>query len=103
MSATRDGIGPVAAAVVTDPQAAFEDCGRVDHVILLTRVPCNLCRGGDVVLSSFHVWRDGAHALFFTDEGPVIETSRGARGDRPWSRLSPRKRQYLRTSPTKRP
>lgn len=90
-------------SLVTDPGAAFEDCGRVDHVILLTRVPRNLCRGGDVVLSTFHVWRDGAHALRFTDDGPVIETSRAARGDRPWSRLSPQKRQYLRTSPTRRP
>jgi competence protein ComEC len=90
-------------SLVTDPQAAFEDCSRVDHVILLTRVPRNLCRGGDVVLSTFHIWRDGAYAVRFTEDGPIVETSRVARGDRPWSRLSPQKRQYLRTRPTKRP
>jgi competence protein ComEC len=90
-------------SLVTDPQAAFEDCGRVDHVILLTRIPRTLCRSGDVAFSTFHIWRDGAHAVRFTDDGPVVETSRATRGDRPWSRLSAQKRQYLRTSPTKRP
>lgn len=90
-------------ALATDPQAAFEDCGRVDHVILLTRVPRRLCRGGNVVVSTFHIWRDGAHAIRFTDDGPVVETARETRGDRPWSRLSDRKRQYLRTRPTSRP
>lgn len=92
-----------AIALVTDPGAAFEDCGRVDHVILLTRAPRRLCRGGNVVVSTFHIWRDGAHAIRFSDSGPVVETSREARGDRPWSRLSDRKRQYLRTRPTSRP
>lgn len=90
-------------SLVSRPEAVFEDCGRVDYVILLKRVPRNLCSGGDVVLSTFHVWRDGAHAVRFTDGGPAVETSRVARGDRPWSRLLPQKRQYLRTSPTKRP
>jgi competence protein ComEC len=88
---------------VLDPAAAFEDCGQVDHVILLTRVPRGLCRDGAVILSTFHIWRDGAHAIRFTENGPVIETSRAARGDRPWSRIPDRKRQYLRTSPTSRP
>lgn len=90
-------------ALVFDPAAAFEDCGRADHVLLLTRVPRHLCRDGKVVLSTFHIWRDGAHAIRFTENGPVIETSRIARGDRPWSRISDRKRQYLRTSPTSLP
>jgi competence protein ComEC len=90
-------------ALVLDPAAAFEDCGQVDHVILLTRVPRGLCRDGAVILSTFHIWRDGAHAIRFTENGPVIETSRAARGDRPWSRIPDRKRQYLRTSPTSRP
>ena len=96
-------IGEKTVALVLDPAAASEDCGQVDHVILLTRVPRGLCRGGNVILSTFHIWRDGAHAIRFTENGPVIETSRFTRGDRPWSRISDRKRQYLRTSPTSRP
>jgi competence protein ComEC len=90
-------------ALVSDPDTALEDCGRVDHVLLLTRVPRWFCRGGDVVVSTFQIWRDGAHAVRFSDKGPIVETSREARGDRPWSQLSDRKRQYLRTSPTSRP
>ncbi len=90
-------------ALVSDPGAAFEDCGQADHVILLTRVPRRLCRHGNVALSTFHIWRDGAHAVRFSGNGPEIETSRVARGDRPWSRLSDKKRQYLRTRPTSRP
>lgn len=96
-------IGGKSIALVNDPQAAFEDCGRVDHVILLARVPRRLCRGGDIAVSTFHIWRDGAHTVRFTPDGPVVQSSREARGDRPWSRISDRKRQYLRTRPTSRP
>lgn len=82
-------------AVVTEPAAAVEDCARVDHVILLTRVPRRMCDAAKVVVSTFHIWRDGAHAIRFTEQGPQVETSREQRGDRPWSRLSAKRRQYL--------
>ena len=95
--------GKQTVALVFDPAAAVEDCGRVDHVILLTRVPHGMCRDGSVIVSIFHIWRDGALAIRFTENGPSVETSRVVRGDRPWSRLSNRKRQYLRTRPTSRP
>ena len=61
-------------------------------------------RGADVLATTFHLWRDGAHAIFLSRDGPArIETVRESRGERPWSRLSPRKRQYLRIRPTRRP
>lgn len=82
-------------ALVTAPAAAMEDCALADHVILLTRVPRRLCGDGKVVLSTFHIWRDGAHAIRFTEDGVVVETSRARRGDRPWSRISEKRRQYL--------
>lgn len=82
-------------ALVTEPEAAIEDCGRADHVILLTRVPRRICGDAKIVFSTFHVWRDGAHAIRFTERGPVVETSRERRGDRPWSRISEKRRQYL--------
>ena len=96
-------VGGKTVALVADPAAAIEDCGRVDHVVLLTRVPRRLCAGGSVAVSTFHVWRDGAHAIRFTPDGAVVDSAREVRGDRPWSRLPDRKRQYLRTRPTRRP
>lgn len=82
-------------ALVSEPVAAHEDCAMADHVILLTRVPRRLCGRDKVVLSTFHIWRDGAHAVRFTADGPVVETSRVRRGDRPWSRISDKRRKYL--------
>ena len=82
-------------AIVTEPAAALEDCRQADYVILLTRVPRRMCRDGRVVLSTFHIWRDGAHAIRFTPDGPVVETSRVRRGDRPWSRVSEKRRLYI--------
>lgn len=82
-------------ALVTEPAAAAEDCARADHVILLTRVPRRICGHARVVLSTFHIWRDGAHAIRFTQRGPQVETSRERRGDRPWSRISEKRQQYL--------
>ena len=89
-------------AVIFDAAAAF-DCRRVHHAILLSRTSPRYCGRDKVLLSTFHLWRDGAHAIRFDGAAPIVETVREARGDRPWSRLSPRKRQYLRTSPTNRP
>jgi hypothetical protein len=47
------------------------------------------------VVSTFHIWRDGAHVIWFTRQGPVVETSRERRGDRLWRRISEKRRQYL--------
>jgi hypothetical protein len=82
-------------ALVTEPAAAAEDCAHADHVILLTRVARRMFGYGKVVVSAFHIWRDGAHAIRFTRQGPVVETSRKRRGYRPWSRISEKRRQYL--------
>lgn len=82
-------------ALVTEPAAAMEDCAMADHVILLTRVPRRLCSRDKIVLSTFHIWRDGAHAVRITADGPVVETSRGRRGDRPWSLISEKRREFL--------
>lgn len=95
--------GETTVALVTAPDAAFDDCGRVDHVVLLARMPRQMCPGGTTALSGFHIWRDGSHAIRFTADGPEIRSAREIRGDRPWSRLSDRKRQYLRTRPTSLP
>ena len=94
--------GERSVAVVFDASASV-DCRAVDHVVLLVRASPRYCRREVVLLSTFHLWRDGAHAVNFAADGPAVGTVRETRGDRPWSRISPRKRQYLRTSPTSRP
>ena len=88
-------VGGETIGLVMEPSAAIEDCAHADHVILLTRVPRRMCDDGKVAVSTFHIWRDGAHAIRFTRQGPVVETSRERRGDRPWSRISEKRRQYL--------
>ena len=90
-------------SVIFDTAALAEDCGRVDHIILLARAPRRACVDDTVLISTFHLWRDGAHAVTFSESGARVRTAREIRGDRPWSRLSPQKRQYLRTSPTRQP
>jgi hypothetical protein len=82
-------------ALVTEPAAAAEDCAHADHVILLTRVARRMCSYGKVVVSTFHIWRDGAHAIRFTRQGTVVETSRERCGDRPWGRIPEKQPQYL--------
>lgn len=78
-------------AVIFDATATFY-CHRVDHVILLTRASPWYCQRNRWLVSKFHLWRDGAHAIRFGDDIPVIETVREEPGDRPWSWVSPRKR-----------
>ena len=91
-------------SIVMHPDTAVEDCARADYLVVLTRWPERaMCDDRRVVLNTFRLWRDGAHSVRFTMDGAVLETSRERRGDRPWSRLSEKRRQYLRTSPTSRP
>ncbi len=72
-------------------------------VLVLVRAPRRLCGPEKVLFSTFNLWRDGGHAIRVDRAGFEIESVRERRGDRPWSRLPERKRQYLRTSPTSRP
>jgi competence protein ComEC len=36
------------------------------------------------VIDRFSVWRDGAHAVWLTPQGPRVLSDRDWRGDRPW-------------------
>jgi competence protein ComEC len=44
------------------------------------------------VLDRFAVWRDGAHAVWLTPDGPRVISDRAHRGDRPWVPPRPRPR-----------
>jgi competence protein ComEC len=58
--------GAKTVALVADPATTAEDCGRVDHVILLTRLPRWMCGSDKVLVSTFSIWRHGAHAIRLT-------------------------------------
>ena len=90
-------------SIARDIGAARADCGRVDHMIVLVRTSRRFCPATDIPVSTFRLWRDGGHAIRIHRDGVTVETVRERRGDRPWSRIPDRKRQYLRTSPTSRP
>ncbi|MEX2454069.1 MAG: ComEC/Rec2 family competence protein [Rhodospirillaceae bacterium] len=90
-------------SLIRNAEAAVDDCGRSDYFVVLDRLSGRLCPGAPVVVNSFLLWRDGTHAVRFTESGAMIESSREMRGDRPWSALSDIRRQYLRTSPTSLP
>lgn len=77
-------------ALVPRGAAPFGLCGTasvvVGHEPLRTR-----CRGS-VAIDRFDVWRDGPHAVWLTQAGPVVVSDRAARGDRPWVPPRPRPR-----------
>lgn len=74
----------VAVALVRMPDALAEDCGRARVVI--SAVPTfGRCRGPDVVVDRFDLWRRGPHALRIAVDGTLVRTVAGAQGDRPWS------------------
>ena len=65
--------------------ALAEDCARAD--VLIAAIPVRRdCEGPELVVDRFDVFRDGATALSFEDEGIRVETVNAARGSRPWSK-----------------
>jgi competence protein ComEC len=72
-------------ALVSDPSALAEDCASSDVVVSAVpiRVPCD---GARMVIDRFDLWRDGAHAIWLTDDtGTVaVRSVRQERGSRPW-------------------
>jgi len=44
------------------------------------------------VIDRFSVWRDGAHAAWFTADGVRVVSDRSLRGDRPWVAPVPERR-----------
>jgi competence protein ComEC len=70
-------------ALVTDRQAAGEDCARADVVV--ASVPMPRWCGAGVVVDRFDLWREGAHALYIGPDGVRLQSVADAVGDRPWS------------------
>ncbi len=72
------------AALSYTDAAVFEDCGRAD--VMIARVPAwRLCKVG-LRVDRFDVWRHGAHAVWLTDEGPIIDRVSDHTGKRIWNK-----------------
>ena len=70
-------------ALVRDPRALDEDCGAADLVIAAVPVRWR-CRAPATVIDRFDLWRDGAHAVWFDDDGVRVRSVNRRRGARPW-------------------
>jgi competence protein ComEC len=71
-------------ALVRRVGALEEDCRSADVVI--ASVPVRIaCAHPRLVIDRFDLWRNGAHAIWFDDNGTVrVETVNTSRGKRPW-------------------
>jgi len=84
-----DGLGCLYAtkgkniALVTDIAALQEDCATAD-IVLSTIATRGHCRGPDLVIDRFDLWRNGTHALWIGKQEIRVESVNGQRGDRPW-------------------
>lgn len=72
-------------ALIRDGRALADDCRLADVVISAVPVRRD-CPSASLVIDRFDVWRHGAHAVFFEENGGIlVEHVAGARGDRPWT------------------
>lgn len=62
-----------------------EDCQKADILIVPQTSP-SICTGPDLIIDRNSLNNDGAHALYFDDNGLVdIKSVRSQRGQRPWT------------------
>ncbi|MGD1880054.1 MAG: ComEC/Rec2 family competence protein [Kiloniellaceae bacterium] len=88
--------GTLTAAVLLDPRAADDDCGVVAGVVCLVPLRRQPCRGPQVVIDRFDLWRDGAQAVWLGETGSRVETVAGQQGARPWSPYPARQPDWLK-------
>lgn len=69
-------------ALVSDGRALVEDCARATVVVSLE--PARDCKGPEVVVDRFDLWRNGAHALWLAPDGVRVRNAQDMRGRRPW-------------------
>lgn len=80
-------IDGASAAVSSDEMGLIEDCARAKIIVALYPVSArNKANCAARLIDRSDAWRDGAHAVYFTDREIRISNSAEARGDRPWSR-----------------
>ena len=71
-------------ALIRRTAAVEEDCRSAD--VLIASVPVRIaCSNPKIVIDRFDLWRNGAHALWFSGNGEVrIQSVNASRGIRPW-------------------
>ena len=74
----------VTVSYTRDARALGEDCRKAD--ILLSAVPVRRrCPSAALVVDRFDLWREGGHAIWFTEDGFRVKTVAEMRGPRPWA------------------
>jgi competence protein ComEC len=72
-------------ALTGDARALADDCAVASVVI--SREPVRgRCKGPELVIDRFDLWRNGGHAIWLGEKEIRVETVRDRRGDRPWVR-----------------
>ncbi|WP_025898992.1 ComEC/Rec2 family competence protein [Sneathiella glossodoripedis] len=67
-----------------NPYSHKADCERADVVIAQDPIRID-CSPATLSIDRFDLWRNGAHALYITNERPFrVTTVNGVRGNRPW-------------------
>ena len=80
---------------VKEYEALKEDCAVADAVISALYIKGNLCEKPAFFLAKSGLKRQGAHALYFGEEGVLtVKTVTGDRGERPWAPKYVRRRWY---------
>ena len=72
-------------AALRNPLGAADDCAAVDVLVSLEPLRRQSCSGPALVVDRFDLWRNGAHAIWLTPQGPRADTVRDDQGERPWS------------------
>jgi len=81
---------------VKEFQALEQDCAAADVVISALYIKRKLCRKPELLIAKSELRRQGAHALYFGEDGVLtVKTVTGERGERPWAAKYVR-RKYIR-------
>lgn len=83
--------GPWRVAMVSDQRRLAEACAAAD-IVLATVDAHGRCQGPRLILDRRDAWREGAQAIWLTEQGLRRETASAQRGDRPWVPNSPSRR-----------
>ena len=78
-------------ALITDSQAIPEDCRSAEIIVSAVPVPWS-CPSAKLVIDRFDLWRNGAHAIWLTEDGIIVENVNTKRGRRPWVLRPPGKK-----------
>ena len=80
--------GGLKIALLTHPSALWDECGKADVVITAFSFR-GACSNAQLVVDRYALYKYGAHALYFNDNGIEVKRVADQRGERPWSNPIP--------------